>query len=234
MPDNVKKISYAASIGKSQFEEWEKEETGKLLRRYSAISVRESSAVTICNNLGVDDVVHVLDPTLQVDRGFWLSILSLKQRNRNDKGKYVLVYQLNSNPKFDVYAKNFARLKGWTLVRFCIRPYQILRSGKAKLMPDVEEFVSLIANAGCVITDSFHATAFSCNLNIPMICIYPNEYSSRLASLLKLMQLEHRRLKSYNDFSFVENTSVDFSNVNAILERERQVGWNFLHDAILG
>lgn len=228
VPDNVKKIAYSASFGKPFLEDWEKQETHDLLSRYSAISVREKSGVDICNDLGLNNVTHVLDPTLQVDCSFWMSILSENQRNRPDKGKYLLVYQLNRNNEFDAYAKEFARRKGWRLVRFCLRYDQIVLPGKSILIPEVTDFISYIANAGCVITDSFHGTAFCCNLNTPMICIYPNEFSSRLASLLKLTGLENRRLYDYNDYSFVENTMVDFSHVNNILNREREIGKLFL------
>lgn len=233
VPDEIKKISYAASIGKPELDEWEIDETKSLLSRYSAISVRESSAKNIIENqLGLPSATQVLDPTLQVDGKYWLSILNEKQRNRKDKGKYVLIYQLNSNSKFDNYAKEFAHRKGWKLIRFCTRYDQFFKCGRSALVPEIEEFISLIANAGCVITDSFHATAFSCNLNVPMIAVYPNEYSSRLASLLELMNLEHRHLKNYDDFSFVEHTFVNFETVNKILEQERQIGLNFLKKAI--
>lgn len=61
-----------------------------------------------------------------------------------------------------------------------------------------------------------------------MICIYPNEFSSRLASLLQLTGLEQRHLKEYNDFSYVEKTNVDFERVNSILNQERAKGVAFL------
>ena len=233
VPDRVKKISYAASIGKNKLDDWEVKETKALLSRYQYISVREASAKDIVEKqLGLPSATHVLDPTLQVDKEFWLSILGDTYKSKYEKGKYVLVYQLNTNPKFDKYAKEFAKRKGWKLVRFCVRHYQGLRCGKAELIPNVEDFIGLIANAGCVITDSFHATAFSCNMNTPMICIYPNDYSSRLASILKLVGLEDRHLTDYNDFSFVENTNVDFTDVNKVLERERRVGRDFLIKAL--
>lgn len=233
VPDNVKKISYAASIGKSKLDDWEVEETKALLSRYQYISVREASAKDIIEKqLGLPAATHVLDPTLQATKEFWQSMLGDSYKQKYERGKYVLIYQLNTNPMFDQYAKEFARRKGWKLVRFCIRHYQGLRCGKAELIPRVEDFVGLIANAGCVITDSFHATAFSCNMNTPMICIYPNDYSSRLASLLDLVGLKHRHLTDYNDFSFVENTAVDFSHVNEVLERERKIGYDFLKKAL--
>ena len=144
----------------------------------------------------------------------------------------LLTEDNRSDVFFDRYAKEFAKRKGWKLVRFCVRHYQGLRCGKAELIPDVEDFIGLIANAGCVITDSFHATAFSCNMNTPMIWIYPNSYSSRLASLLKLVGLEDRHLKNFDDFSYVDNTGVDFTDVNKILEEQRKIGWEFLKTAI--
>lgn len=233
VPDNVRKISYAASIGKNTLDDWEIEETKALLSRYQYISVREASAKDIVEKqLGLPSATHVLDPTLQVNKNYWMSVLGNTYKSKYEKGKYVLIYQLNTNPDFDKYAKEFAKRKGWKLVRFCVRHYQGLRCGKAELIPNVEDFIGLITNAGCVITDSFHATAFSCNMNTPMICIYPNDYSSRLASILKLVGLENRHLTDYHDFSFVDNTSVDFTHVNEVLEKERKVGRDFLIKAL--
>lgn len=233
VPDNVKKIAYAASFGKNRLDDWEVEETRKMLSRYQHISVREASAKEIVEKqLGLPSATHVLDPTLQVDRDFWISVIGQDYKPKYKKGKYVLIYQLNTNPQFDNYANEFAKRKGWKLVRFCIRFYQAFRCGRAEMIPNVEDFIGLIANAGCVITDSFHATAFCCSFNIPMICIYPNEYSSRLDSLLKLVGLEDRHLKDYSDFSFVENTAVDFIPVNQTLNREREKGFDYLRKAI--
>ena len=227
VPDNVTKIAYAASIGKSKLDEWEIDETRQFLSRYKAISVREKSAVDICKGLGMK-ATHVLDPTLQVSRDYWMSIAS----PRLIKEKYVLIYQLNTNYQFDRYAVEYAKRRGCKLVRFCIRHYQSLRPGKALIIPKPEDFISALAYADTVITDSFHATAFSCNLNVPMICIYPNEYSSRLASILELTGLQNRHLRDYNDFSYVKNYNVDFKRVNRILDEQRQIGIDFLKKAI--
>lgn len=227
VPDGVKKISYAASIGKNKLDDWEVTETRELLSRYDAISVREISAADICNDLGLV-ATPVLDPTLQVTKEFWMNIASPPLI----RGKYVLIYQLNTNHEFDQYAVEYARRRGCKLVRLCIRHYQALRPGKALVIPKPEDFISAIAYADTVITDSFHATAFSCNLNTPMICIYPNEYSSRIANLLEMMGLEERHLKDYNDYSFADRNELDFTYVNEILKCKREEGYNFLKRAI--
>lgn len=227
VPDSVKKISYAASMGKGQLDEWEKAETKRLLQRYSAISVRESTAVDIINELGITGAVHVLDPTLQMPREFWM-----KWAKKPKEENYVLIYQLNTNPQFDAYASIFAKQKGLKLLRFCTRYDQIVKCGKSLLIPNVEDFVSYIAYAECVITDSFHATAFSINLNTNFISIYPNSFSSRLASILEQTGLQHRHLTSYDDFSFVENMNVNFAEANRILDAERVKAIEFLRQAI--
>lgn len=228
VPDGVKKISYAASFGKDKLDGWEKEETRRLLKRYAAISVRENSGVDICNDLGIPGTVHVLDPTLQLDKVFWLKLSG----KRVIKEPYLLVYQLNTNPAFDNYAKEFARRKGLRLLRFCWRYDQIVRGGKPIMIPPVEDFVSAIHYADYVITDSFHATAFSINMNTDFISIYPQEYGGRIDSILRLTHLERRHLKSYDDFSLVNEKPVDFSEARQILEKEREKGWVFLRNAI--
>lgn len=228
VPDNVKKISYSASFGKQRLDEWEKVETQRLLKRYSAISVRESSGVEICDDLGIHGAINVLDPTLQMNRDFWMKYIG----KRKIRDPYVLIYQLNTNPAFDRYAKEFARRKGKKLVRFCWRYDQWIKCGKSLIIPPVEDFVNAIYYADTVITDSFHATAFSINMNTDFIAIYPQEYSARLDSILKLTHLENRRLSSYDNFTLVDAPHIDFTEANQILDKEREKGWEFLKKAL--
>ena len=227
VPDSVKKIAYAASIGKNKFEDWEKEETAKLVKRYVAISVREKAAVDALDEIGYKNAVHVLDPTLQMTREYWLRLSTPPLC----KSGYVLIYQLNKNTDFDKYAVKYAKRKGLKLLRLCFNYTQIRKCGEAVALPKIEEFISLIANADTVITDSFHATAFSINLNTSFIAIYPNEYSSRLASILELTELQDRHLVDYSDFSFADR-KVDFTKANEILARERHTAVDFLTNAI--
>lgn len=229
VPDNVKKISYASSIGKTKLDENELELTRNFLKRYSAISVREASAKDVLEKqLGLSSITHVLDPTLQVSRDFWMKFVGTSKY----KEPYILIYQLNSNSQFDAYANEYARRKGCKLVRFCTRYDQIYKCGYPELVPEVTDFIRLIAYADTVITDSFHATAFSINMNINFISIYPSEFEGRLASILKLVGLENRHLINFNDFSFVNQGPIDFIYANSVLNTERESGYRFLKKAI--
>lgn len=227
VPDDKKKISFAASIGKEDFETWEKAEAYKLLKRYDAISVREDNAVSILQNLGIEKVEHIVDPTLLMPRDFWLSLAS----RRMIKEPYVLIYQLNHNTQFDSFAIKFAKRRNCKLVRLCTRYDQMRLPGKSVVLPEVEEFVSLLANANCVITDSFHATAFSLNLNTEVVCVYPKDFSSRLASILRKTGLEHRHLESFSQYGIADEP-IDFSKVNHYFYTERVKADIWLRKAI--
>ena len=45
------------------------------------------------------------------------------------------------------------------------------------MCPSVGRFLSLFLNASIVVTDSFHGTAFSVNLEKPFVAIAPERFS---------------------------------------------------------
>ena len=229
-PNDKPKIAYAASFGKNQLEEWEVEETRRRLSQYSAISVRESSAVDIIDSLGLGiKAVHVLDPTLQVSGDYWRRTLSHPIKHT----RYCLLYQLNHNAEFDRFAMEFAHRKGLKLIRWCNRYDQMRLPADAHLaVPEVDDFVSYIDHADFILTDSFHCTAFSHNLNKQFFSVLPHEYGGRIGSLLKLTGLEHRRVSDLNDLSVVDMLDIDYMPVNEILARERNVANDFLANAL--
>ena len=229
-PSDKPKIAYAASFGKAKLDDWEVEETRMRLSQYKAISVRESSAVDIIDDLNIGiKAVHVLDPTLQVSGDFWRQILSHPVKHE----RYCLLYQLNHNTEFDNFAMEFAHRKGLKLIRWCNRYDQTRLPADVKLaVPTVDEFVSYIDHANFILTDSFHCTAFSHNLNKQFLSVLPNEFGGRIGSLLKLTGLESRRVKDLQDFSVCDMPNIDYNPVNAILERERKVADDFLDKAL--
>lgn len=95
------------------------------------------------------------------------------------------------------------------------------------LVPEVFDFISLIDNAKFVLTDSFHATAFSLNLHTEPICVYPKEFGGRLESILKQTNTTQRHIDNYGDFDVV-NRAVDFEQVDEILSLERNKASSFI------
>ena len=226
--DSIKKISYAASFGKSKFTEETLEEYKKLLSRYNKITVRENAAVDILNQLNVDCDGQVLDPTLLIDHKEWSEFIE-----KDIEGKYVLVYQIHNNPKLDSYAKSFAGNIGLPLIRVSPLLHQIRRGGKFVYCPDIGKFLSLINNAKYMITDSFHGTAFAINFNTQFIEILPTtKTGSRNQSILELTGLKDRIITDYNNFS-IKNENINYSQVNKIIDDERRKSIKILKELII-
>lgn len=228
VPKGAKCISYSASFGKDKLDESEKAITKKMLAKYSYISLRERSALDILRDLGINNGVHVLDPTLMLNKKDWEELID----GPVIKEKYVLVYQLNSGDKrLDEYAKNFAKSKGLKLVRFTSAVHQCFKYGKTFLGRNVEDFISCLMYAEYIITDSFHATAFSINMNKKFITVYPKEFSTRLESILQLTNLEYRHVEDFTDYS-IGDTPINYNLVNSILDGERALTDRYLKIAL--
>lgn len=228
VPNDKPRYAYASSFGKSSLNKNEADKVKEYLKKYKKISVREESGYKIIKKqLGLNNVIRIIDPTLAMSKEFWRK-LAPKRKIKED---YILIYNLNKNKEFDEYAEKLAIKTGLKLYRFCTRFDQILRNGKSIIIPDILEFISLIDYATIVLTDSFHATAFSMNMNTEAICIYPNNYSSRLSDFLKLIKNEQRHAKDFNDFD-VLNKPTNFNQVNRILDKERKKVDIFLQEII--
>lgn len=217
VPQEKPKYAYASSFGRNQLNTEEVQQSKKYIDEFNYITVREASGVDILKKqYSYNKVMRIVDPTLALPANFWRKYSSIPKI----KEDYILIYNLNRSKEFDEYAKKLAQKANLKLYRFCTRFDQIFRSGKPLIIPDITDFITLIDNAKYVITDSFHATAFSLNLNTAPICIYPNDYSNRISEFLNLLNLEDRHVSDYNDFSIL-NKEIDFNKVNKILDMER-------------
>lgn len=223
-PKGKPRISFAASIGRSHFDEDEISETIKLLNKYDAISVREQSAVDLLKSLGISSTL-ILDPTLMLRAEEWKQIAKKIHYNK----PYLLLYQLNPNQLMDEYAVKLAHQKGWDIRRIGFGHSDKKKPGKCIMLPSVETFLGLIFGASCVLTDSFHATAFSLNFGIDFISVMPPRFGTRIESILKLTGTMERMLKDFNDFRIYDRT-INKEYVNEILEHERQKGILFLQE----
>lgn len=219
-----RKLAYAASFGKTKFDESTVVAYKKMLSEYDKIAVREKSAVSLLEEWGLNNCLgQVLDPTLLLDMSQWTNLLIKK--NDFDKYKdlkYILVYQIHNDPKLSGYAKRLAKHTGMELLRVNPMLHQALRGGKFICSPDLSEFLSLVANASCIVTDSFHGTCFSINFGKQFIEILPNNATgTRNQSILELTGLSDRILCDFNDYSLVDKV-IDYSKVNELLEVERR------------
>lgn len=227
VPKDKKRIAYSASFGKAKLEDWEKNDTKVCLEKYDFIAMREKSGVEIVNNLGIKNAVQVLDPTLLLTKEEWTSLISDRYANR----EYILMYNINHNRKLHEYAKKLSKLKNLPLIYISYNFHDGFNYGHLKCNIKVEDFLSLIAHAKYVLTDSFHCTAYSINFNKDLLVAYPEKFSTRLVSIVELTGLTNRVIDDYEDLSICER-KIDFQYASKILEEEREKSIRYLKMAL--
>lgn len=178
LPDNFKKNSYAASIGKENLSLDEKDNLKTLLSNFNNISVREDSAKKILNDLGYDNVKTSLDPTLLMSREEYVETLELKKNN----DRYILVYMLEISEKVIEIAKKIQEKLNIKIICFNNKNYF---GDMCLCMPHCgpKEFAELFYNAEYVITNSFHGTCFSIIFEKQFVSIrtYNKKYKTNIA-----------------------------------------------------
>ncbi len=218
-------IAYAASFGHTDMTTELDDYYKKWLGRYSHIAVREESAVEILKQIGLE-ATQVIDPTLLLDSSFWSKFTKPVEK------KYVLVYQIHNDKCLGEYARKVAKELGLPLVRISASFHQINREGKFVWCPDIVGFLSHVKYATCMVTDSFHGTAFAINFNTPFVEVLPNNNTgTRNMSILKMTGLSDRILTDVEDIELAKK-HIDFTNTNEILKMNRLFSGDVLKSMI--
>ena len=184
-PEKIKKLAYAASFGSNDFPESKKEFYYDRLAKFNAISVRESSGVSIIKDMGLGSL-QVCDPTLLHSRDEWIKILGLS--SEIEEKKELMIYFVTpdykglwkeairiareSGKKVHVYAfiwSNWTDCRwrpGRQAIRRCltncyVRLMLFFSGVRLHFSSDPTDFVKRIATCEGVITDSFHGMMFA-------------------------------------------------------------------------
>lgn len=229
-PEGKKRIAFAASIGRTELDAGEKERMAPLLRKYDAISMREQSGVELLASMGIS-AEWVLDPTLMLSREEWFSLAPPRPENKRG---CLLLYILNWNHGLARLAGSVARRHGWTIRRITKNKQKPFSSDKGIEVVNpgkVEDLLAEFRDAACIMTDSFHATAFSVNFRKPFLAIPPPRFPDRLESILQLVGLGNRMWRDGEEMPD-PLAPVDWQSVEAVLDAERAKTRRFLENAL--
>lgn len=227
VPEDKKKISYAASIGGDDFEEDEKIEIKRILERYDAISVREKSAKEAISALGIDGVEHVLDPTMLLYKDEWKKLVSPRRVNN----RYLLIYTLGRDKTLIDIGAAIAKERGLKLVKIGLDFLWSLKLHKNDQFCTPNEFLSYFWYADYVVTNSFHGLCFSLNFDKQFSIVLPKTYATRLESLLEQFELTSRTVRSVGDL-YHQKSSIDYTAVNKRIDDARRHSLSFLRNAL--
>ncbi len=219
---NKKYITYAASMGKDSVADDDKKRIAEYMNNFDAISVRENSLKNMLSPLTDKNVQLVLDPTLLAPRSVWDKL----DDNIEERG-YVLVYQVRKNKNTIELANHIAhQLNAKVITLEANINWRMGQNKKSCASP--EDFVSYIKHASCVVTTSFHGTAFSVIFNKPFYCLELGDGADgRSKSLLHSLLLDDRMVDKLARPAFTE---VDYTEANKLLDGLRESSEQFLTD----
>ncbi len=186
------KLSYAASFAINELSENQKAGYREALKSFDGISVREEKGVELLKDLTDKRVWWSIDPTLLLSAKQWDEIADRKV----EESPYIFCYFLGEDLNYRKLAGEFAEKKQLPIVTLPnlkgkFRDCDSTFGNKQLYDVSPADFVSLIKNATYILTDSFHATAFS--------VIYEKQFfvfertgvatmGSRIESLTKLFE----------------------------------------------
>lgn len=161
--DGKRRISYASSIGASSFSPCSEPEVTRLLQRYAAISLRERTGVDAVRSLtGRPDIEKVADPVFLLSPEEWSGFSEFPSGAPD--GEYAVCYFVGKSEEYAEVLESQRDLH--PSYRFICVPS--VENGVPDLpglemVPNLSaaEFLGLLKGASLVITDSFHASAFS-------------------------------------------------------------------------
>ena len=242
VPINIKKISYAPSFGVSSLTKIQAKKTIDFLKRFDAISVRELSGKKIIKDLIGKDVEIVCDPTLLLSSDEWNAVLNISKPIVNFK--YILCYFIGDNPWQRKKAETLSEKLGLKIISL---PHIDKYVHNDESYADIKyydagpiEFVNLIKYASLVLTDSFHATVFSIINHTPFFSFNrfktnnKTSTNSRISSILEILGLERRHIKSETNLNIKDDILCDFSKADKALEIFRNDSLVYLKKSING
>lgn len=223
---NAKKIALASSIGKSSFEEKEREQIKGFLSDFKAISVREDSAQSLLSSIGIPSE-SIIDPTLMLNAAEWDKLCA----ERMVEKPYLLIYKLKGDSRLDEIAYKIAAEKKLQVVRISFGRQSGSHGEKVIVLPQIGEFLSLIKHADYVVTNSFHGTCFSINYQRRFLVVTRNNYNTRVENILAKLGLKDRLYRDSMDVSEC-CAEIDYAEAAGKLEQERTKAKNWLRGAI--
>ena len=184
------KVSYAPSLGVKELPGFAKQrKMVRLVKRFSAVSVREQEGAALIERLTGHEPVVLPDPVMLVTKEEWQSVTDKSVPQE----KYILCYFIGENPSYWEKVAEVAAQEQCA-VRVIPRTEGARNSGYP-LEEDVppQRWLGLIDGAAHVVTDSFHGAAFSSILNKKCTIVRryreddPESKNSRIDQLLRTL-----------------------------------------------
>lgn len=216
-PMRSKLLGFSISSNNISINELGRDRLTGYINNFNAVSVREQHVADSIFNLTGISLPVTLDPTLCAGSELWNKVLDDKWKNK----KYVAVYHVKLR---------FASVAHKMILNQAIRIAKEMNCEVVDLSSgeySVQDFVSVIRYAECVVTSSFHATVFSVIFQRPLFSIRLHDGNDgRYIDLLNGIGMN----KALVDLDFTDKAPsiFDYNEVQRSLNTLRQPSVEYL------
>ena len=222
----TKKITYASSFGRTELSQDEYRLIRSELSGFSHLSAREQSAAQLLSEELGREVPVVTDPVFLLHADAWAE----KCEEVPNLGAYTFVY-----------AMEYSKIMENAILQQMqhSRVYVLCGSQSAQKLPGNKimdcgpgEFLSYIKNAGLVLTNSFHGTAFSIIFNKPLLCVAHTTRNARLQNIMQQSQNPDKLITQSLSYDAMMQLAVDGKQAYCAMEPQIEASKQYLKTAL--
>lgn len=220
-----KSVSYAASFGDPTFTEQDYLTLNERLKNFKALGIRENNMLPYVKEHVDVRTERTIDPTLLAEASLYDTIIAEPQT----QDKYLLLYSRRYNKKMEQYAEQLAKQKGVKIVEISIRSTNAEKGHVMRYDAGVEEFLSLVKHAECVVTNSFHGVIFAVQMRRLFYCFSREQGDTKIGEVLDLFGLNNRMM-----VHGTENVpaDIDYDDVYHRIDEARKPAEDYLRYAL--
>lgn len=230
----AKKLSYAASIS----EPWTKADIEILkpwLNEFDGLSIREEGNLPQLREVLPDkNPIVVCDPVFLLSKQEWESFSSTQLCPQEP---YIFCYFIGADLLVIEIVAKIKKLLGYKVVylQLNLNARDHFHSDKTIIAADPKDFVGLIKNASFVVTNSFHASAFSLLFRKNFVSIPRKKDNERIKSLIKVFKISDVFMTREKLGKLTkEDLMVDYSLTDAAYTEFTDFSKNYLLDTLYG
>lgn len=236
VPENKKKIAYAASLGQCQIDHSIYNELKESLLKFDAISIREKNGVEFVSKLlnNKIPIYHTVDPTLLIPKEQYIQII--EKINTHESKHYLCSYILakldNDNKKIISYIENALQLN----IINIRNPDTCIKLEQAQnIIVTPTQWLYYIINCDFAICCSFHAVIFSVLFHKPFMVLSPPSFKKqggnmRINGFLYELGLSDHIINTFdkNKLDSLIKKEIDWKKIDDILAIKKEYSSQFI------
>ena len=225
--EREQRIALAPSLGVDSLDSRQAKWLAEGVSNFKNISIREERGAWLIKECSGREATILCDPTLVITQSEWGRLADDRETPNKP---YVLAYLLGEQNKESAEALRLATNGGDLPIVYLS---DLSRPGEPDAGP--AEFISLVAHACHVVTDSFHASVFSCIFERPLTIVHRDGNGagmfSRMESLANMLGVQ---TKIWTPNSYDKSNAADYEGVSDGIARERERFLTYLEGCING